>query len=77
VENDLLAGEFCQPSTFGSESLVEKNSLLNERTGNVDEKKGPSQEVEESRSRGVEIRRIAQPSASCQERLSTAELLDH
>jgi hypothetical protein len=40
VENDLLAGFFCQPSTFDSESRLEKNSFLTEQSGNVIENKG-------------------------------------
>jgi hypothetical protein len=42
VENDLLAGFFCQPSSFESESRLEKNSFLTDRHGNVIENKGPS-----------------------------------
>jgi hypothetical protein len=37
----LLAGFFCQPSTFATGLQLEKNSFLNERSGNVIENKGP------------------------------------
>jgi hypothetical protein len=40
VENDLLAGFFCQPSTLDSESRLEKNSFLMEQYGDVIENKG-------------------------------------
>jgi hypothetical protein len=41
VENDLLAGFFCQPSAFDSQSRLEKNSFLTDQCGNVAENKGP------------------------------------
>jgi hypothetical protein len=41
VENDLLAGVFCQPSTFDSGLQLEKNSFLTEQHANVTENKGP------------------------------------
>jgi hypothetical protein len=41
VENDLLAGFFCQPSTFDGGLQLERNSFLTDRNGNVIENKGP------------------------------------
>jgi hypothetical protein len=39
--NDLMAGFFCQASVSYHGLQLEKNSFLNERTGNVHENKGP------------------------------------
>jgi hypothetical protein len=41
VENDLLAGFFCQPSTFDGGLQLEKNFFLRDRSGKVIENKGP------------------------------------
>jgi hypothetical protein len=44
---DFLAGALWQLSTVCTEWQMEKNSFLNERTGNVYENKGPLWEIRE------------------------------